>query len=49
YAVSLASYLLYPLEEPTGLSKGMLTAMVTVPVFLGVWWLVRRLRQAVEK
>ncbi|MEM8577582.1 MAG: DUF3422 domain-containing protein, partial [Pseudomonadota bacterium] len=47
YAVSLASYLLYPLEEPTGLSKGMLTAMVTVPVFLGVWWLVRRLRQAV--
>ncbi|MEO0939595.1 MAG: DUF3422 domain-containing protein [Pseudomonadota bacterium] len=49
YAVSLASYLLYPLEAPTGLSKGMLTAVVTVPVVLAVWWLVRRLRQSVEK
>lgn len=50
YAVSLASYLLYPLSEATdGLSKGMLTAMVTVPVVLAVWWMVRRLREAVEK
>ncbi|WP_299148748.1 DUF3422 domain-containing protein [uncultured Tateyamaria sp.] len=49
YAVSLAGYLLYPLEGPTGLSKNLLTALVTVPVVLGVWWLVRRLRRSVEK
>ncbi|WP_147106169.1 DUF3422 family protein [Tateyamaria sp. syn59] len=49
YAVSLAGYILYPLEEPTGLSKGFLTALVTVPVVLLVWGLIRRLRKAVEK
>ena len=49
YAVSLASYLLYSLEAPTGLSKNMLTAVVTVPVVLLVWGLVRRLRKSVEK
>ncbi|KIC48462.1 DUF3422 domain-containing protein [Tateyamaria sp. ANG-S1] len=49
YAVSLAGYILYPLEEPTGLSKGFLTALVTVPVVLLVWALIRRLRRAVEK
>jgi len=49
YAVSLAGYLIYPLEAPTGLSKNYLTALVTVPVVLAVWWLVRRLRQSVEK
>ncbi|MEM9872972.1 MAG: DUF3422 domain-containing protein [Pseudomonadota bacterium] len=49
YAVSLASYVLYPLEAPTGLSKNMLTAAVTVPVVLLVWGLVRQLRKSVEK
>ncbi|MBY5932190.1 DUF3422 domain-containing protein [Tateyamaria omphalii] len=49
YAVSLAGYLLYPLEGPTGLSKGFLTALVTIPVVLLVWGLIRRLRMAVEK
>ncbi len=49
YAVSLASYLLYPLEEPTGMSKGMLTALITVPVVVAVWSAVRRLRREVEK
>ncbi|MEO1777783.1 MAG: DUF3422 domain-containing protein [Pseudomonadota bacterium] len=49
YAVSLASYVLYPLEAPTGLSKNMLTAIVTVPVVFLVWWLVRQLRKSVEK
>ncbi|WP_298842216.1 DUF3422 family protein [uncultured Roseobacter sp.] len=48
YAVSLAGYLLYPLTQATGLSKGMLTALVTVPVVLLVWWLIRRLRASVE-
>jgi uncharacterized membrane-anchored protein len=49
YAVSLAGYLLYPLEEPTGLSKGFLTALITVPVVLLVWAMVRQLRRSVEK
>ncbi len=49
YAVSLAAYVIYPLQAATGLSKGMLTALITVPVMLLVWWLVRRLRQGIEK
>ena len=49
YAVSLASYMLYPLTEATGFTKGSLTAAATVPVVLGVWWMVRRLRQAVDR
>ncbi|WP_299654058.1 DUF3422 family protein [uncultured Tateyamaria sp.] len=49
YAVSLAGYLLYPLEEPTGMSKNLLTALVTAPVVLLVWWMIRRLRKKVEK
>jgi len=48
YAVSLAAYVLYPLTEVTGLSKGYLTAMVTVPVVLLVWAAVRRLRAHIE-
>lgn len=48
YAVSLAGYLLYPLSELTGLSKGALTAMVTLPVVLLVWGAVRRLRAHIE-
>jgi uncharacterized membrane-anchored protein len=49
YAVSLVSYLLYPLEAPTGLSKGILTAMVTLPVVALVWSMIHRLRREVEK
>ncbi len=48
YAVSLAGYLLYPLAGTVGISKGMLTAGVTVPVILGVWWAVRRIRNRME-
>lgn len=44
YAVSLAGYLLYPLTE-FGISKGMLTALLTVPVFLAVWLGLHKLRQ----
>lgn len=43
YAVSLAGYLLYPLTS-TGLSKGMITALVTLPVVAGVWMSVRRIK-----
>ncbi len=48
YAVSLAGYLLYPLTELTGVSKGHLTAMVTLPVVLLVWGAVRKLRAHIE-
>ncbi|NOC44109.1 DUF3422 family protein [Ruegeria sp. HKCCD7559] len=44
YAVSLVSYLLYPLTA-SGISKGMLTAAVTIPVVAAVWYSVRRIRK----
>ncbi|MGD9862441.1 MAG: DUF3422 family protein [Pseudodonghicola sp.] len=49
YAVSLVGYLLYPVAAATGLSKGMLTAAITLPVALGVWGAIRRIRQRIEK
>jgi uncharacterized membrane-anchored protein len=45
YAVSLAGYLLYPVAEALGLSKGMVTAAVTLPVIALVWWMVQRIRK----
>ena len=45
YAVSLAAYLLYPLGSAVGLSKGMLTALITLPVIAGVWLSVRRIKK----
>jgi len=48
YAVSLAGYVLYPLAEPTGLSKDMLSAIVALPMLLFVWWMVRRIRRKLE-
>ena len=47
YAVSLASYLLYPLTK-AGISKGMLTAGLTMPVLLGVWFAIRQIRKRLE-
>lgn len=44
YAVNLAGYLAYPLAEPLGLGKGEMTAALTLPVLLGVWLLIRRIR-----
>lgn len=44
YAVSLASYLLYPLAEPLEISRGVLMALVTPPIVLAVWGMVRKLR-----
>ncbi|WP_128910553.1 DUF3422 family protein [Tropicibacter alexandrii] len=44
YAVSLAGYLLYPLAEAFGLSKGTLTALTVVPVVALVWWMIRRIK-----
>ena len=48
YAVSLAGYILYPLAEPLGLSKGLLLAMVTPLVILGVWLMVRRIKHKIH-
>ncbi|MCK8484795.1 DUF3422 domain-containing protein [Aliiroseovarius sp. S2029] len=47
YAVSLAGYLAYPLTELLGISKGMLTAALTLPVVALVWWGVRRIRHSI--
>ncbi len=47
YAVSLVSYLLYPLTK-AGISKGMLTAIVTIPVVLIVWFAIRQIRKRLE-
>jgi uncharacterized membrane-anchored protein len=48
YAVSLVGYMMYPLAETTGISKGTLTALVTLPVVVFVWWAIRRLRAHAE-
>ena len=48
YAVSLASYALYPLAGPLGLSKGMMTALITLPVVGLVWLAVRRIRKGLH-
>lgn len=45
YSVSLVSYGLYPLANVLDLSKGTLTAAVTVPVVGLVWLAVRRIRK----
>ncbi|UZD91854.1 DUF3422 family protein [Cognatishimia activa] len=44
YAVSLAGYLFYPLTSALGLSKGMLLAMLTLPVVAMVWFMVRKIK-----
>ncbi|MGB3243930.1 MAG: DUF3422 domain-containing protein [Sulfitobacter sp.] len=48
YAVSLASYLLYPIGGPLGLSKGSVSAIITLPVVVCVWWFLRRLRRETD-
>ena len=49
YAVSLAGYVLAPVADSIGVSKGEATAIVTIPMILGVWWFVRRIRAKLEK
>lgn len=48
YAVNLAIYLLGPVGAEVGLDKLVLTAIVTPLVVLGVWILIRRIRQSME-
>jgi len=45
YAVSLVGYLVYPVLEPLGLSKGLALAMVTPLVVLAVWLGLRRIKK----
>ena len=45
YAVSLALYLLAPAAEGRWLTEAWLAALVTPPVILAVWWMVRRIRR----
>ena len=49
YAVSLAGYLIAPFAESLGLDKSASLALVTIPIVLGVWWFVRRIRAQLEK
>ncbi|MBC2836749.1 DUF3422 family protein [Paragemmobacter straminiformis] len=44
YAVNLAAYALEPLAHPLHLSHGALMAILTPLVLLGVWLMVRRIR-----
>ncbi|WP_299933223.1 DUF3422 family protein [uncultured Pelagimonas sp.] len=48
YAVSLAGYLMYPLAGAVGLSKGMMTALLVLPVVGLVWWMIRRIKHKVD-
>ncbi|WP_050528757.1 DUF3422 family protein [Pseudorhodobacter aquimaris] len=45
YAVNLLAYIVYPLTESAGLSKGMTLALLAPLVILGVWGMVRRIRK----
>lgn len=48
YAVNLATYMAYPFVEPTGISKGLATAILTPLVVLLVWFMVRRIRRNLD-
>ena len=45
YAVSLALYILGPLEKTMGISKAYIAAGVTPIVLLCVWWMIRRIHR----
>jgi uncharacterized membrane-anchored protein len=45
YAVGLAVYLLTPIAAAAGIDKGVLAAAATIPVVVGVWWFVGRIRR----
>ncbi|MEM8555447.1 MAG: DUF3422 domain-containing protein [Pseudomonadota bacterium] len=49
YAVSLALYLMGPLEALIGLSKAWQAAIVTLPIFGLVYWMVQRIKDKLHK
>jgi uncharacterized membrane-anchored protein len=48
YAVSLAGYLMYPVADALGITRGLLVAALTLPVVGLVWAAIRRIRHLVE-
>jgi uncharacterized membrane-anchored protein len=44
YAMNIMSYVIYPVTDGFGLSKGWTMAVLAPLVILGVWYLVRRIR-----
>jgi uncharacterized membrane-anchored protein len=48
YAVGLALYVLDPLLGAAGVGRAVAAAAATPVVVLAVWWMVRRIRRAVE-
>ncbi|MEQ5870478.1 DUF3422 domain-containing protein [Sagittula sp. NFXS13] len=44
YAVSLVGYVLYPLTDLFGVSKGTLTAIIALPVVFAVWLVIQRIK-----
>lgn len=49
YAVNLAAYAVYPItEKQLGLTHGMTLAILTPPVLIGVWLIVRRIRRHLD-
>jgi uncharacterized membrane-anchored protein len=48
YAVSLVGYMLYPLADRIGVSKGTLSAGAVPVVVVLVWGLLRRLRHKIK-
>lgn len=48
YAVSLAGYLMYPVADALGITRGLLVAAITLPVVGLVWAAIRRIRHLVE-
>ena len=45
YAVSILAYIVYPLADMLGVTRGMVMAGITPPVVLLVWWLIRRIQR----
>jgi uncharacterized membrane-anchored protein len=48
YAVNLVAYMVLPFSEPLGLGKGVTMAVLAPVVVLGVWAMVRRIRNRFE-
>ena len=48
YAVSLASYGLYPLAKSWDVSKEILTALLVLPVMVCVWAMIRQIKKSVH-
>ena len=48
YAVSLAMYILGPLEYQLGISKTVMASLVTPVVLIGVWLMLQRLKKHLE-